>query len=367
MKYLFINVVAGIGSTGRIAAEKCRELQAQGHECVLAYGRAENGCEGIRTYRIGTSLDYRMHGILTRFFDLHGFGSVEATKRFLKWIREYDPDVIWLHNIHGYYINVELLFDYLRTCGKEIYWTLHDCWAFTGHCSHFMYVGCSQWQTRCEHCPQTHEYPACYGLANVKRNYDRKKRAFTGIPNLKIITPSQWLADNVKKSFLSEYPITVVKNKINTEIFKPTSSDFRKRYGLDDKVILLGVASKWTERKGFEDIVRLPKLLGENYWLVIVGLSQKQIKHLPSNIIGIERTQNATELATIYTAADIFVNMSYEENYPTVNLEAEACGTPVISYDTGGCRETLHDPRSVLVETGNLGKLVEEIRTKGKA
>lgn len=367
MKYLFINTVAGSGSTGKIAAEKCRELQAQGNECVLAYGRWKANCDDIRTYQIGTKLDYRIHGIETRLFDWNGFCSVQATKRFLGWVVEYDPDVIWLHNIHGYYINVELLFDYLRTCGKEIYWTLHDCWAFTGHCSHFMYVGCSQWQTRCEHCPQTHEYPACYGLANVKRNYDRKKRAFTGIPNLKIITPSQWLADNVKKSFLSEYPITVVKNKINTEIFKPTSSDFRKRYGLDDKVMLLGVASKWTKRKGFEDIVRLPELLGENYWLVIVGLSQKQIKHLPSNIIGIERTQNATELATIYTAADIFVNMSYEENYPTVNLEAEACGTPVISYDTGGCRETLHDPRSVLVETGNLGKLVEEIRTKGKA
>lgn len=369
MKYLFINVVAGSGSTGRIAAEQCRKLQAQEHECVLAYGRWESNCEGVKTYRIGTSLDYRVHGLLTRLFDLHGFGSKRATREFLRWVREYDPDVIWLHNIHGYYLNIELLFDYLKTCGKTIRWTLHDCWAFTGHCSHFSYVGCEQWKTECSKCVQLKEYPKCMGLSDVRRNYAHKKQAFTNVPNLTLITPCRWLADQVRQSFLRDYPVEVEYNKIDTTVFQPTQSDFREKYGLQNKTVLLGVASKWSERKGLRDQLALIESLGEPYRLVLVGVSEEQKKGFPAKVLGILRTENARHLAEIYTAADYLINTSYEETYPTVNLEAQACGTPVMAYDVGGTKETIKTEDSYLVPVGryDLIKARLEQKADGKA
>lgn len=369
MKYLFINVVAGSGSTGRIAAEQCRKLQAQGHECVLAYGRWESSCEGVKTHRIGTSLDYRVHGLLTRLFDLHGFGSKRATREFLRWVKEYDPDVIWLHNIHGYYLNIELLFDYLKTCRKTIRWTLHDCWAFTGHCSHFSYVGCEQWKTECSKCVQLKEYPKCMGLSDVRRNYARKKQAFTNVPNLTLITPCRWLADQVRQSFLRDYPVEVEYNKIDTTVFQPTQSDFREKYGLQNKTVLLGVASKWSERKGLQDQLALIESLGEPYRLVLVGVSEEQKKGFPAKVLGILRTENARQLAEIYTAADYLINTSYEETYPTVNLEAQACGTPVMAYDVGGTKETIKTAESYLVPVGryDLIKARLEQKADGKA
>lgn len=369
MKYLFINVVAGSGSTGRIAAEQCRQLEAQGHECVLAYGRWESNCEGVKTHRIGTSLDYRVHGLLTRLFDLHGFGSKRATREFLRWVKEYDPDVIWLHNIHGYYLNIELLFDYLKTCGKTIRWTLHDCWAFTGHCSYFSYVGCEQWKDKCIRCIQKNAYPTCVGISDVSHNFERKKRAFVGVPGLMLITPSKWLADLVKQSFLKEYPVKVVYNQIDTKVFRPTPSDFRKRYGLQGKIVLLGVASKWEKRKGLSDLLSLYKTMGNMYRLVVVGASQNEQQSFPDGVFRIPRTESARELAEIYTAVDWFINTSYEENYPTVNLEAQACGTPVIAYDVGGTKETITMAESYLVPVGryDLIKAWLEQKADGKA
>lgn len=362
MKYLFINVVAGSGSTGRIAAEQCRKLQEQGHECVLAYGRWESHCEGVKTHRIGTSLDYRVHGLLTRLFDLHGFGSKRATQKFLRWVKEYDPDVIWLHNIHGYYLNIELLFDYFKTCGKTIRWTLHDCWAFTGHCSHFSYVGCEQWKTECSKCVQLKEYPKCIGLSDVCRNFSRKKQAFTNVPKLTLIAPCCWLADQVQQSFLRDYPVEVEYNKIDTTVFKPTQSDFREKYGLQNKTVLLGVASKWGERKGVRDQLALIESLGDPYRLVLVGVSEEQKKGFPAKVLGILRTENARQLAEIYTAADYLINTSYEETYPTVNLEAQACGTPVIAYDVGGTKETITTVESYIVPVGRYDLIKERLK-----
>ena len=351
MKYLFINTVAGFGSTGRIAAEKCRELMAQGHECVLAYGRNKANCEDIPTIRIGSPLDYKLHGVRTRLLDQHGFGSRAATRRFLQQVRAYDPDVIWLHNVHGYYIHLGLLFTYLKTCGKKIYWTLHDCWTFTGHCSHYMFVQCEKWKTGCYGCPQKREYPASFGLDQSRQNYRKKKALFTGIPNLTVITPSQWLCDQVRQSFLREYPVEVRYNTINTDVFKPTPGDFRTQYALEGKFLVLGVASVWSERKGLKDFLRLADMLDDAYRIVLVGVSEEQAKQLPANVIPIPRTNSVQELAQIYTAADVFVSPSYEENYPTVHLEAQACGTPAVCYDVGGSKETLQ-PFSRLVPMG---------------
>lgn len=369
MRFLFVNVVAGSGSTGRIAAQQCRELQEQGHECVLAYGRWESNCEDVTTHRIGTALDYRIHGLLTRLFDLNGFGSKHATRKFLRWVKEYDPDVIWLHNIHGYYLNIELLFDYLKTCGKTIRWTLHDCWTFTGHCSHFSYVGCEQWKTRCSKCVQLKEYPKCIGISDVSRNFDRKRKAFTGVPKLTIITPSQWLASLVRQSFLGEYPVEVLYNKIDTSVFKPTPSNFRERYGLQSKIIILGVANVWGKRKGLDDFIRLAGMLDDRYSIVMVGVSEKQKRELPAKILSFSRTENASQLAELYTAADWYVNTSYEENYPTVNLEAQACGTPVIAYDVGGTKETITTEGSWIIPIGryDLIKARLEQEANGKA
>lgn len=360
MKYLFINSVAGFGSTGRIAADKCRELSAQGHTCVLAYGRDKANCDDIPTIAIGGKWDYRLHGLESRIFDDQGFGSRRATRAFLRWVREYDPDVIWLHNIHGYYLNMELLFSYLKTCGKKIYWTLHDCWSFTGHCAYFDFVGCDKWKTGCHHCPQKKTYPASLVLDNSRKNWEKKRELFVGIPNLTLVTPSRWLADLVKESYLGAYPVEVVYNTINTEIFRPTSGNFRENHGLTDKKILLGVASVWEARKGLRDFVKLAEMLPENWRIVLVGVTEQQKKQLPASILALERTNSPRELAEIYTAADVFANPTYEENYPTVNLEARACGTRIVCYDAGGSAETL-GPEDTLVPKGDVSALMAEI------
>lgn len=360
MKYLFINSVAGFGSTGRIAAQQCRDLMAQGHQCTLAFGRDKANCDDIPTVRIGGDWDVRLHGLRNRLLDDQGFGSKAATRRFLDWVKEYDPDVIWLHNVHGYYLHIGLLFSYLKTCGKQIRWTLHDCWTFTGHCAYFDFAGCEKWKTGCHHCPQKHTYPQSLLLDNSRENFQQKSSLFTGIPNLTLITPSQWLADLLQESYLREYPVEVVYNTINTEVFKPSPSNFREKHGLQDKKILLGVASIWEERKGLRDFVKLSDMLPAQYKILLVGVTAQQEKALPQNILALPRTNSPRELAEIYTAADLFVNPTYEDNYPTVNLEARACGTRIICYDTGGCRETL-GPGDTLVKKGDVEALLASI------
>ena len=353
MKYLFINSVAGVGSTGRIAADKCRELMKAGHECVLAYGRSCANCGDIQTVRIGTDLDVKLHGVMNRVFDNHGFNSAGATKRFLKWVREYDPDVIWLHNIHGYYIHVGLLFEYLRFSGKKIIWTLHDCWSFTGHCAYFDYVGCSKWKTGCEKCPQKKNYPASLLMDGSSENYASKKYYFSGIPNLTLTVPSQWLADRVRASFLGEYPVEVVYNTVDRTVFKPTPSDFRQKHHLQDKVILLGVANIWEERKGLKDFVSLSKILDERYKIVLVGLTPEQSKDLPGNILCLPRTDNIRQLVEIYSAADIYINPSVEETFGMTTLEALYCGTNVIVYQSTACEEIVRLYGGVAVPRGS--------------
>lgn len=357
MRVLIINEYCGTRSTGKIACEIAEKYECEGHEVRVAYGRNDNVPEKYRrfTVKIGTMKDVYLHALMTRLTGRTGFFSRGATRKFLKWADEYDPDFLWLHNIHGYYINIELLFNWIKSRpNMKVNWTLHDCWAFTGHCAYFTMAGCEKWMTHCGHCPQKDTYPASF-VDNSSRNYDDKRRLFTGVKDMTIITPSQWLADLVKQSYLKEYPVEVRYNTIDTEIFRPRPSDFREKSGLAGKIIMLGVASDWDKRKGLGDFVRLAGMLDpEKYAIVLVGLSPKQMKALPKNITAIERTNNQIELAEIYTAADVFFIPSYEENYPTVCLEAEACGTPVIAYNAGGTPETLHDPRSCVIDCGDV-------------
>ncbi len=364
MKLLLINVVCGTGSTGRICTDIAKEYEAQGLEVKIAYGRQTYVPEQYRKYaiRIGTDMDVKLHAVYTRITDRHGFGSKNATKHFLKWAEEFDPDILWLHNIHGYYVNIELLFQWIKERpGMYVKWTLHDCWSFTGHCIHFATVNCMQWKTHCEHCIEKKRYPASYGKDNCFQNFERKKDAFTGVKNMQLIVPSKWLATLVKESFLKEYPIKVVYNTIDHKIFKPTASNFRERYGMQNKKIILGVSNTWNERKGFYDFLKLRTMLDESYVVVMVGLNDQQLKHLPKGITAIKKTNDPRELAQIYTAADLFVNPTYEDNYPTVNLEAQACGTPVITYNTGGCMETLSNEKSMAIDVGNIEELYASI------
>jgi len=369
MRVLQINSVCGIRSTGRICVEIAKELEAQGAEVKIAYGRLDQVPPDVEKYavRIGSSMDLKIHALATRLIDAHGFYSRRATKRFLKWADSYDPDLLWLHNIHGYYINVEMLFRWIKSRpNMQVKWTLHDCWAFTGHCSHFDYNGCRKWQTGCHHCSQKKEYPASLGLDCSKKNFLRKKAAFTGVKDMTIITPSQWLADLVKQSFLKEYPVEVRNNRIDLAVFKPTEGNFREKYGLENTKIILGVASAWSQKKGLYDFYELNHHIDEDTRIVLVGLDETQLKDLPGRILGISRTNNARELAEIYTTADVFFNPTYEDTYPTVNLEAQACGTKVVTYDTGGSRETLYRSDAQAIAKGDWRAFLEIVKALKK-
>lgn len=360
MKVLQINSVCGQGSTGRIATDLANVLNSHGHSCLIAYGRYEAPAT-VNAVKLASNASVTAHGIRARLTDKHGLYSKGATKKLIKTIQNYDPDIILLHNIHGYYLNYELLFKYLAKINKPVLWTLHDCWAFTGHCAYFDYVGCPKWKTGCYSCPQKKAYPKSILLDNSKSNYKRKERAFTSLKNLTLITPSKWLAGLVSQSYLGGYEVKVIPNGIDLNIFKPTESDIRAKYKLKNKFVVLGVASVWDERKGLKDFVKLSTLLEDDYKIVLVGLTEQQIKEMPPSIIALERTNSAKELAQLYSAADVFVNPTYEDNFPTTNLEALACGTPVITYKTGGSPESIDNTCGAVVKKGDINALVHAL------
>jgi len=370
MKVLQINSVCGVGSTGRIATDLYKVLEEHGHECVIAYGR-ENAPEGIKTIRIGSDLFVNIHGALSRITGKHGFYSAGISKKFIDHIKEYDPDVIHLHNIHGYFINIEVLFNYLKEANKPVVWTLHDCWAFTGHCAYFSYAQCDRWMNECYKCPQKKAYPASKLLDNSRRNFNIKKELFTGLENMTIVTPSQWLSDLAEKSFLSKYPIKIICNGIDTNIFKPIANNLlRNKYNLRDKFIILGVANIWNQRKGLNYFIELSGMIDDNCIIMLAGLNEGQIKELPNNIIGIKRTANIKELAQIYSAADVFVNPSVEETFGLVTAEALACGTPAIVFDSTPGVEIVADGCGYVAEMGNISairKLIDHVKKDGKA
>lgn len=344
MKVAYINTFSN-GSTGKIARGLIADDRAAGGDGILFYARGPIFFD-VPCKNFSSKTDIYLHGVFSRMFDSQGLHSKGKTRRLIALLKEYDPDVIHLHNLHGYYLNYPLLFRYLKRSGKQVRWTLHDCWAFTGHCAYFSYVGCEKWKTGCYQCPQKHSYPKSLLLDRSKRNYRLKKQWFTCLDEsqMTLITPSEWLAGLVRQSFLGKYEVTVKRNQIDRNIFYPRDpARAIEKYGLQGKKIILGVAGVWDDRKGLKFFVQLDQALDhDRQQIVLVGVSEKQAKELQQStrIMPVLRTENQDELAELYSAADVFFNPTMEENYPTVNLEAQACGTKVLSFDTGGCRET---------------------------
>ena len=375
-KLLQINPVVRIStSTGRIMQEIGELALKNGWKSYIAYGKGRDGIKPCKSQIIpvGNRWDTLWHGLKTRLFDLHGLASVQATQTFVKTIEEIKPDIIHIHNIHGYFLNYQILFDYLSKCNIPVIWTVHDCWLYTGHCYHYLYARCNKWQSGCNHCPQKNKFPASLLIDRSARNYTDKKRAFTSMPQNKfIIVPvSNWIKDEMRHSFLNEYDFRVIHNGINTEVFHVCDTQkTASRYGLTGKHILLGVASIWNEEKGLKDFIQMSQLLNDDEVIVLVGIKPNERKKLPHNIIGIGRTDNIHQLAELYSAADAFINPTWQDNYPTVNMEAIACGTPVVTYRTGGSIEAVTDDTGFVVGQGDVKGLLQAARTvirRGKA
>lgn len=369
-KLFQICVEGNTGSTGTIA-EAIGELVLQnGWESYIAHGRFPRSSKS-QTIRIGSDFDVMLHGIKTRLFDRHGLGSRNATKLLIDRIQKIKPDIIHLHHIHGYYINMEILFNYLAKESIPVVWTFHDCWSLTGHCAHFDFIGCKKWKTECNSCPQKKEYPASFFIDRSTKNYYLKKTLFTSVKKMAVVPVSDWLKNIVLESFMQDIPVQTIHNGIDTSNFKPQNngSETRAKYGIKNNFMLLGVASPWTMKKGLNDFHQLSKLLNEDEIIVLVGLNNSQIKHLPQNIIGLTRTENRQELIDLYSAANLFINPTWEDNFPTTNIEALACGTPLVTYRTGGSVEAVSAETGFIVDKGDITellKVIKNVKEKGK-
>lgn len=368
MKLLQINpVLRTCTSTGRIIREIGDAAMASGWESYIAYSAGRDGkmeCTS-RTVPVGDRMSVAFHGLATRLFDRHGLASVEATKKFIKEIERINPDVIHIHNIHGYFLNYEILFDWLSRCGKQVIWTVHDCWLFTGHCYHYMNAGCDKWKYGCGQCPQTREFPKSWLIDRSAKNWRDKKNAFCSIPSDKmtIVTVSDWLKGEMQQSFLKDFRYKVIHNGIDTEVFKPSDGTVvRKRYGIGDRKMYMGAASIWSTAKGLDDFMSMASMLTPQEVIVLVGLDKNQMTRMPANIIGIPRTSDVHELAELYSAADAFLNLTYQDNYPTVNLESISCGTPVVTYRTGGSPESVIGQCGMVTDCGDVAQALAAAR-----
>ncbi len=361
-KLLQINVTANSGSTGRIAEGIGKQAMANGWESFIAYGRKAMPSES-QLIQIGSKKDYLVHGVFSRVFDNHGLMSQKATKTFIKQIDDIQPEIIHLHNIHGYYLNYPLLFEYLSACKSKIVWTLHDCWEFTGHCSHFDYIGCNKWLSECNNCPQKKSYPASFIFDRSRKNFQDKKHYFLLPEKISVVTVSNWLGEKAKASFLKKYPIQTIYNGVNIEKFHPVDTEVVvKKYGIEKYKVLLGVASGWNQRKGLDDFCKLAKIIPDDMRIMLVGLTEKQSLGLPEKIIPVQRTESTEELAALYTVAKVVLNLSYEETFGMTTVEGLLCGTPGIVYDRTASPELIEN-KSIgrIVQAGNIDGVLQEV------
>ena len=367
-RLLQINPVLRVNtSTGRIMQEIGELAMQNGWESYIAYSYGRDGIKPCKSQLIpvGNKWSVAWHGLETRLFDRHGLASDGATRKFVRQIEELGPDVIHIHNIHGYFLNYKILFDFLAHSGIPVVWTIHDCWLYTGHCYYYSFAQCNRWQSGCNHCPQKKDFPASWLFDRSQRNYADKKKAFTSLSagQLTIVPVSEWIREEMQKSFLKDFRFRVIHNGINTEVFNVCDSEkVRAAYQLGDKHVLLGVASIWSREKGLFDFIEMAGMLNKDEVIVLVGVKPEEKKLLPANVVGIARTENISQLAELYAAADAFINPTWQDNYPTVNLEAMACGTPVVTYRTGGSVEAVTGDLGFIVEQGDVKGLLEAAR-----
>ncbi len=408
MKILQVNTVIRGSSVGRIMADLYEAIKDSGNEARVAVGR-EPMPEGYEGILIGNKGDFYQHVVKNFLQGESGFGSAEVTKKFLSWIDEEKPDLIHLHNIHGFYLQVEMLFEYIKKRNIPVVWTLHDCWSFTGHCAYYDFAACEKWKTGCHTCMQHAKvYPYAIFKDNTTASYARKRKAFCGVKNLTIVTPSHWLKEQVEQSFLREYPVAVIPNGVDLSVFSPADAkdanggkkndgngindengtndgnqkndrnetddgnekNSRNKTNNSDKSdsnikTILGVANIWELRKGLVYFEKLAGDLPDDYRVELIGVNKKQKKELKkkygNKIIARERTANVGELAEAYRNAAVFVNATLEDNFPTTNLEALACGTPVVTYATGGSGESVTEETGIVVRRGSYDKLFEAV------
>ena len=355
LKLLQINSVVNWGSTGKIAEQIGFVAKKSGWESYIAYGRKAT-LSNLNVFKVGNKLSPYIHFIENFVLDREGLGSRCETKHLVEKIKEIKPDIIQLHNIHDHWLNYKILFEYINTTDINVVWTFHDCWAFTGHCFHFVTKGCKRWKIGCYECPLAHEYPNTL-IDRSKKNYELKRNLFGECKNLTIVPCSEWMKKIVKESFLKDKRIKVIHNGIDLNVFHPVAEKRKNNY-----FRIIGVSNIWTKSKGLDDILKLRKSLSIEYEIILVGLNLNQIKNLPEGIVGIERTQNTQELVKLYSEADVLINPTYADTFPTVNLEALACGTPVITYKTGGSPEAIDEKTGVVVEQGDIEAIAKAIR-----
>ena len=361
-RILQINSVAGLASTGKIVESIGVEAIKNGYESYIAYGRKAVHSQS-NLIKIGGKVSILLHFILTRFWGRHGLGSTIATKRLIRKLALIQPDIIHFHNIHGYYLNYKILFKYVSNLNIPIVWTMHDCWAITGHCAHFSFVHCSKWKSKCFACPQRKNYPSSLWFDRSETNYSLKQNLFASVKDMTVITVSDWLSSIVRESFLKDYTIQTIYNGVDVDVFYPKSNlnEIKKKYKVLNEIMLIGVATAWSNRKGLDDYYHLREVLPSNYDIVLVGLTKRQIKVLPQGIIGIEKTWSQDEMASLYSASDIVLNLSQEETFGLTTVEGFACGTPSIVYNTTASPELMDNNTGKIVEPNNIKQLISAI------
>lgn len=366
---LQINVDANNGSNGSIARDIGDIALSKGWRSIIVYGRKHIPSKS-ELIRVGNDWDIKLHGLFTRLTDLHGLGSYFVTKRLIRRIEKIQPSIIHLHNIHGYYINYKILFDYINKNNIPVVWTFHDCWPFTGHCGHYIGHNCYKWRKSCNKCPAKTEYPTSWVFDNSSFNYSLKKTLFTKPAKLSVVTVSNWLKSVTDQSFFSKYPVTVIYDGIDTESFKYRQSDLKVKLGIEEKFVLMSAAANWSSSKGWEDYLKVATLLPNNFIIILIGVSPQQKKILPHNIIGIQRVEGKEKLAEYYSIADVLLNLSYAETFGMTTAEAMACGTPGISYNITACPELITEDTGLVVEPGDIEGVLQAINIiveKGRA
>lgn len=356
MKVVQINAVYERGSTGTICKNISILLNSMSIENYVLYSNgnsySENGIKYTYNFYI------KIQALLSRILGNYGFNSKIATYKLIKNLKMINPNIIHIHNIHSHNLDLKVFFNYLSTCDSKIVWTFHDCWAFTGYCTYYDLYNCDKWRKNCSNCPQYRTYSWFYDKS--KANYYKKKELFDNC-RFEITTPSMWLKEQVLDSFLKDKNVTVINNAIDLEVFYPRKTSFKEQYGISEKRVLLGVAFDWGFRKGLDVFIELAKTLDSKYQIVLVGTNEGIDKDLPRNIISIHRTKSQQELAEIYSAADIFLNPTRDEVFGLVNIEALACGTPVIMFDSGGSPECIDETCGRVIEKNNIPEMISAI------